>query len=145
MAKQVSVKDAAALMQQGWRYLDVRSVPEFEAGHPEGALNVPLLHAEGGRMTPNRDFHAVIAANFVPGDKLLVGCKMSGRSAQAAALLEASGFTNVLHVRGGFSGERDPFGRLEAAGWSEAGLPTAEEAMAGHSYAELERKSRPSG
>lgn len=140
MAKQVSVTEAAALMTSGWRYLDVRSVPEFEAGHPQGAVNIPLLHAQGGRMTPNPDFAAVVAANFPPDSQLLIGCKMGGRSAQAAALLEASGYTNVANVAGGFSGARDPFGRVQAPGWKDAGLPTSEGAPPGAAYAELAAK-----
>jgi rhodanese-related sulfurtransferase len=144
MAKQVSVLAAADLMRQGWRYLDVRSVPEFEAGHPEGATNVPLAHLQGGRMVPNPDFQAVIAANFPADAKLLIGCKMGGRSAQAAALLEAAGFAEIIQVRGGYVGERDPFGRLEAQGWVDAGLPIAKLAAPADSYAELLRK-RPAG
>jgi rhodanese-related sulfurtransferase len=140
MAKQVSVSEAAGLMKAGWRYLDVRSIPEFEAGHPAGAANVPLLHNQGGRFVPNPDFHAVMAANFAPGDQLLVGCKTAGRSAQAAAQLEASGFTNVALVRGGYVGERDPFGRIEAPGWLGSGLPVAQQAAPGCSYAELATK-----
>lgn len=139
MAKQVSVTAAAGLMSEGWRYLDVRSVPEFEAGHPAGAVNVPLAHAQaqGGRLVPNPDFTQIIAAHFAPDDPLLVGCKMGGRAAQAAALLEASGFTQVIQVRGGFVGERDPFGRVEAQGWVDAGLPVAKQALPGRSYADL--------
>jgi rhodanese-related sulfurtransferase len=140
MAKQVSVTAAAGLMQEGWRYLDVRSIPEFEAGHPEGAVNVPLLHAQAGRLVPNPDFHAVMAANFGPEDRLLIGCKTSGRSAQAAALLQASGFANVMHVRGGYLGERDPFGRSLAQGWVDAGLPTSLQAQPGHGYGDLALK-----
>jgi rhodanese-related sulfurtransferase len=142
MAKQVTVADAATLMAQGWRYLDVRSVPEFEAGHPAGALNVPLLHAQDGRMVSNPDFFAVVAAHFAPADQVLVGCKMGGRSAQAAALLEASGYTSVANVVGGFSGARDLYGRVNAPGWKDAGLPVATGAPPGTSYAELEQKKR---
>ncbi|HEY0708016.1 MAG TPA: rhodanese-like domain-containing protein [Polyangia bacterium] len=137
MAKQVSVTQAAALMKEGWRYLDVRSVPEFEAGHPAGALNVPLLHLHQGRMVPNHEFAEVMQRCFAPDDKLLVGCKMAGRSAQAAAILEASGFANIAYVRGGFLGERDAFGRLEVPGWLETGLPTATGSPEGRGYEAL--------
>lgn len=137
MAKQVSVHDAAELMKQGWRYLDVRSIPEYDAGHPAGASNVPLLHQQAGRMVPNPDFDAVVASSYPREEKLLVGCKMSGRSAQAVARLEAAGFTNVIHVRGGFFGERDPFGKVDAAGWQDAGLPVSQDPTPGHSYQEL--------
>ncbi|HEY0711327.1 MAG TPA: rhodanese-like domain-containing protein [Polyangia bacterium] len=143
MAKQVSVAEAAELMKAGWRYVDVRSVPEFEAGHPEGAFNVPLLHLNQGRMLPNRDFLTVTERCFAREDKLLIGCKMAGRSAQAAALLEASGFTDIAFVRGGFLGERDAFGRLEVPGWLEAGLPTSGGAPEGRSYAALVQGESP--
>ena len=139
MARQVSVTDAAELMKQGWRYLDVRSVPEFEQGHPAGAANVPLLHAQdGGRMVSNPDFEAVMTANFPRDQKLLVGCKTAGRSAQATAILEALGYREVILVRGGYTGERDMYGRATAPGWAAAGLPTATADSEGTSYAALQ-------
>jgi rhodanese-related sulfurtransferase len=137
MAKRVSPPEAASLLEAGYRYVDVRSIPEYEQGHPRGALNVPLLHAQSGRMAPNPDFAAVMQANFAKDDKLLIGCKMGGRSAQAAALLEAAGYTNVVDVRGGFSGERDMYGRVAVPGWAESGLPVATAPDPGASYAEL--------
>jgi rhodanese-related sulfurtransferase len=140
MAKQVSPSEAAELISKGWRYLDVRSIPEFEQGHPEGAANVPLLHSQAGRMTPNPEFQKVIETNFSRDEKLVVGCKMSGRSAQAVAVLEAAGYTNVAHMRGGFSGERDMFGRVSAPGWAESGLPVSTQAAVGASYSELAKK-----
>ena len=140
MAKQVTVQEAAELMKQGYRYLDVRSVPEFEAGHPEGALNIPLLNAQGGRMVPNPDFQTVVQGNLARDEKLLVGCKMGGRSSQAAAILEAVGYSNVSNVRGGYSGERDMYGKVTAAGWSDSGLPTATTATPGATYSELQAK-----
>ena len=140
MPKQVTVAEAAEMMKEGWKYVDVRSVPEFQAGHPEGAVNVPLLHAQSGRMIPNPDFQPVMQGNFTREDKLLVGCKMGGRAAQAAAILEAAGFTSIVQVRGGFSGERDNFGKVSAPGWSDSGLPVAKQASAGASYDELATK-----
>jgi hypothetical protein len=65
---------------------------------------------------------------------------MGGRSAQAAALLEASGYPNVANVAGGFSGARDLYGRVHEQGWKDAGLPVATGAPAGASYAELAAK-----
>lgn len=137
MPKQVTVTEAAQLMKEGWKYVDVRSVPEFEDGHPEGALNVPLLNAQSGRMVPNPDFQPVMQGNFAKDDQLLVGCKMGGRAAQASAILEAAGYTNIVHVRGGFSGERDNFGKVSAPGWVDSGLPVAKQATPGATYAEL--------
>jgi len=140
MAKRVSPPEAAELLNQGWRYVDVRSIPEFDEGHPQGAANVPLLHMRGGRMAPNPDFQRVMAANYPKDSQLVIGCKSGGRSAQAAALLEAAGYTSVVDMRGGFGGERDSFGRVTTAGWAEAGLPV-EKTTPGGSYAELEKKT----
>jgi rhodanese-related sulfurtransferase len=138
--KQVTVQEAAELMKQGYKYLDVRSVPEFDNGHPEGALNVPLLNSQGGRMVPNPDFQAVVQGNLAKDDKLLVGCKMGGRSSQAAAILEAAGYTNISNVVGGYSGARDMYGKVTATGWADAGLPTSQTATPGATYSELSGK-----
>jgi rhodanese-related sulfurtransferase len=140
MAKRISATEAAQLLEQGWRYLDVRSIPEFEAGHPAGAANIPLLHAHAGRMMPNRDFQQVVEANFPRDAKLVVGCKSGGRSAQAAALLEAAGYTSLVDVAGGFHGQRDMLGRVAAPGWVDVGLPVETVTQPGNSYADLEKK-----
>jgi rhodanese-related sulfurtransferase len=140
MAKRVTPPEAAELLKQGWRYLDVRSIPEFEDGHPTGAANIPLLHLQAGRMVPNPDFQRVVEANFEKGAPLVIGCKSGGRSAQAAALLEAAGYTQVVDMRGGFGGERDGMGRTAVAGWAEAGLPVDKAATPGNSYADLDKK-----
>jgi rhodanese-related sulfurtransferase len=139
MAKRVSPPEAAELLKQGWHYVDVRSIPEFDEGHPQGAANVPLLHMRGGRMAPNPDFQRVMQANFAKDSQLVIGCKSGGRSAQAAAILEAAGYTSVVDMRGGFGGERDAYGRVSVPGWAEAGLPV-EKVTPGQSYAELEKK-----
>ncbi len=140
MPKRIAPPEAAALLNQGWRYLDVRSIPEFEQAHPEGAANIPLLHAREGRMVPNPDFQKVVEVNFAKDDKLVVGCKSGGRSLQAATLMESLGYSNLVDMRGGFSGERDGLGRVACAGWAESGLPVAAKAAPGNSYAELEEK-----
>jgi len=140
MVKRVLPAEAAGLMTEGWTYLDVRSIPEFDQGHPAGAANVPLLHAQGGRMMPNPDFQRVVEANFPKDTRLVIGCKSGGRSMQAAALLGAAGYTSVVDMRGGFGGERDGMGRVSCAGWAESALPTAMKADAGKSYAELSGK-----
>jgi len=137
MARRVTPDEAARLQAEGWTYLDVRSEPEFRQGHPAGAANVPLLHAAAGRMTPNPDFARVVRATFAPEAPLIVGCKSGGRSLQAAALLGALGYPNLVDVRGGFSGEFDALGRVTVVGWQAAGLPVATAADSGRSYPEL--------
>jgi rhodanese-related sulfurtransferase len=140
MAKRVSPPEAAELLGQGWQYLDVRSIPEFEEGHPAGAANIPLLHLQNGRMAPNPDFQRVVEASYPRDTKLVVGCKTGGRSAQAAALLEAAGYTSLVDMRGGMAGERDALGRTTVPGWAAAGLPVEQTAAPGRSYADLAKK-----
>jgi rhodanese-related sulfurtransferase len=142
MVKRVTPIEADALLKEGWTYLDVRSIPEFEGGHPAGAANVPLLHMLGGRMAPNAAFQSVVEGNFAKDARIVVGCKVGGRSAQAAALLEAAGYTSVVDMRGGFHGERDNFGRVAVAGWAESGLPVETNAPSEKTYAELEKLSK---
>jgi rhodanese-related sulfurtransferase len=140
MVKRVTPPEAAALLAEGWSYLDVRSIPEFEGGHPTGAANVPLLHLENGRMAPNPDFQRVVSANFAKDANIVVGCKAGGRSLQAAGLLEAAGYTSVIDMRGGFHGEHDAMGRVACAGWAESKLPVETSAPAEKTYAALAAK-----
>jgi rhodanese-related sulfurtransferase len=140
MVKRVTPPEAAELLRSGWTYLDVRSIPEFEEGHPTGAANVPLLHFQGGRMSPNADFQKVVTANFPPDTKLVVGCKAGGRSLQAASLLEAAGYTSVVDMRGGFHGEHDGLGRVTCAGWAASELPVETTAPPEKTYSALSKK-----
>jgi rhodanese-related sulfurtransferase len=142
MSKRVTPPEAAELLAAGWTYLDVRSVPEFERGHPTGAANIPLLNLEGGHMVPNPSFRAVVEASFPHETKLVVGCQSGGRSQQAVGLLASLGYQDLVDVRGGFGGERDGFGRMTVPGWPAAGLPVATQAGPGRAYADLEKKSR---
>jgi rhodanese-related sulfurtransferase len=104
-------------------YLDVRTPEEFAAGHPAGAINVPVLFFRGGSSTPNPDFVTHVQRLVPPATPLLVGCQAGGRSQRGADLLLAAGYTDVSNVRGGFGGARDETGRTVIPGWREAGLP----------------------
>ena len=142
--KNVDVRIAYQLQNEGdHAYVDVRSVPEYENGHPAGARNVPLLHLnpQSGSMQPNPDFVAVIRANFEPGAKLLIGCQMGGRSTQAGQVLLAAGYEDVTNVLGGYGGARDRVtGQPVNEGWVDAGLPTEQETPTGRGYDELREK-----
>lgn len=142
--KQVGVKDAHTLQtDEGYTYIDVRSTPEYDQGHPAGALNVPLLHFDPAtrQMQPNLDFLAVVKATQAADAKLLIGCQMGGRSARAAEMLVAAGYTDVSNVLGGFGGARDQFtGQVVNEGWAQAGLPVESAAPPGGSYDELRSK-----
>jgi rhodanese-related sulfurtransferase len=113
-------------------YLDVRSVAEFEAGHPQGAYNIPVMFFDAARRpVPNTDFAAVVAATFGAEVTLLVGCQSGVRSQHAAELLAAHGYLDVANVIGGFGGS--PMAR----GWRDSGLPVETGSPQGRSYAEL--------
>ena len=143
--KQVDVRQAHELQSSdGYTYVDVRSVPEYDKGHPAGAHNVPLLHvdAASGRMAPNPDFLRVMQASYPTDAKLLIGCQVGGRSSQAAQILAAAGYTDLSNVAGGFGGARDPAtGQLHAQGWIQAALPVETDATPEGSYAELQQKA----
>lgn len=114
-------------------HIDVRSVPEFEAGHAPAAFNIPLMHMGPGGMTPNPSFAAEVQARFPPGTPLMLSCKAGGRSARAAALLEQLGYSDLSDQTGGWSGGNgDP-------GWVAAGGPQAKEALPGRAYAALKQ------
>jgi rhodanese-related sulfurtransferase len=126
--RRVTPQQARDLMGQGYVYVDVRSIPEFERGHPEGAYNVPLLHMGPSGMAPNPDFAAVMEGAFPKDAKLIVGCKMGGRSAQAAQILEGRGYQDIADQMAGFDGQPGN------PGWAPSGLPVATSAAAGHAY-----------
>ncbi|MDQ3169441.1 MAG: rhodanese-like domain-containing protein, partial [Acidobacteriota bacterium] len=120
----VSVTEAHQKQGEGYTYVDVRSTREFDSGHPEGAVNVPLLeHDDSGQMTQNPDFVRVLKASFAPDAKLLLGCQAGMRSLKASQMLETFGFTDVTNVRGGWGGARDQSGAVLEPGWLTADLP----------------------
>lgn len=142
--KDVSPQEAHDLMESDpdYIYLDVRSIPEFDAGHPPKAINIPLLHfAPGAGMTPNPDFVAVVEANVAKDAKLLVGCKSGGRSAQACQILGQMGYSDATNVRGGFVGAADNMGRVVEPGWSMLNLPVSTDLDEDSSYESLAAKA----
>ena len=139
--KRITPDEAATLLGQGWIYVDVRSVPEFEQGHPEGAYNVPFLHRAAHGMVPNPDFVSVMEAAFPKDAKLVMGCRTGGRSLKAAEALVARGYQNIIDMRGGLAGELDAANRITCEGWQARGLPVSRTAQSGRTYNDL--KPRP--
>ena len=78
--KRISPEEANAKLGEGYTYVDVRTVEEFEAGHPAGALNVPIAFAGRAGMVENPDFVAVMAALFAKDANIVVGCKPAGEA-----------------------------------------------------------------
>ncbi len=123
----------------GYVYIDVRSMPEYEAAHPADSLNIPIMHKEAMGMVPNNDFVRTVEKHFTHNAKLLLGCQMGGRSQRAAEALVAAGFTDVSNVMGGFGGARDQSGQVIEKGWAELGLPIEIGAGEGTDYLSLSK------
>jgi len=143
--KEVSAKEAFELMEKdpNYIYLDVRSIPEFEKGHPIRALNIPLLHFNPGMgMMPNDDFVKVVEASVPKNAKVLVGCQMGGRSAQACQIMSQLGYSDVANVRGGYGGAMDYSGRISEPGWSTLQLPTCKTCDDESQYSNLAAKAK---
>jgi rhodanese-related sulfurtransferase len=145
--RRVSPQEAYALLtDEGFVYLDVRTVPEFESGHPAGAYNVPWVEPSEHGTTRNAAFVSQVRARFAPETPLVVGCASGVRSLEAAELLAGAGFSRVVEQRAGMAGVRDPFGRLKERGWRDEGLPVSHEALPGRGHrALLERMNSAEG
>lgn len=138
--RSVTPEEAAQLLGEGYVYVDVRSEPEFEAGHVPGALNVPISHQGAAGLTPNPEFLAVMQQAFGKGEKLVVGCKAGGRSKKATDQLAQAGFTELSDMSAGWDGSRDAFGRA-VPGWSKLGLPVEAGKPAGQGYTDVKQRT----
>ena len=59
-----------------------------------------------------------------PSHPVLLLCRSGQRTLDAAAALEAAGFTQVINIVHGFEGDLDDkFHRSSLNGWRHAGLP----------------------
>ena len=131
-------EEAVRLMkEEGYIYIDVRSIPEFEAGHPDPAVNIPLLHADmnTGQMIENEDFMEVVQAHYPTDTKFIMGCRSGQRSAHAAMMLEQGGYETVVNMAYGFAGDQ-----MGNPGWQGLDLPSSVENGEGVSYESLSRK-----
>jgi len=87
----ISVEEVFEIITSGGDYiiLDVRTPEEFDQGHLEGVVHIPVDELEG-------------RLGELPQDKpIIVYCKSGGRSSTAADLLIENGFTQVYNMSGG--------------------------------------------
>ena len=141
--KQLTPQQASDLMQQDAKvvYLDVRTVPEFSAGHAQRGINIPaFFFQQPGQPTPNADFVKVVEANIAKDATIVVGCQAGGRSQRAAEMLDKAGYSNVSNMMGGFGGGQDQTGKA-IAGWRDAGLSVTTDNGEGISYSSLTVKA----
>ena len=77
------------LMKKGAVIIDVRSKREFESGHIDGAINIPV-----DELISNLN-------QLKDKNKTIVACCASGiRSASATTILKANGYTQVFNGGG---------------------------------------------
>ena len=67
--------------------IDVRTVGEFQAGHIDGALNIPVDQIEQG---------VAGIKGIKPDSKILLYCRSGRRSSHAAVILGSRGFRQVV-------------------------------------------------
>ncbi len=104
--------------------IDVRDPERYEAGHLEGAVNVPSGESAGDAHDPSY-VAAIEAAGAGPGDRIILVCGQGNRSARTAdALRNEHGFDNVASIIGG------------AKLWSDLGYPVEGEIAIGDEEAE---------
>ncbi len=125
--------------EEGWICLDVRCVEEFEAGHPAGALNIPLglLDPTGRGLQANPEFLEAVKQRFPTDARLVLSCAAGVRSMHACQALEAEGYTELVNMHGGFGGAGDMMGGISQPGWQALDLPVDSGAPAGRSWEEL--------
>jgi rhodanese-related sulfurtransferase len=143
--KEVTPQQAYDVLQTdpGAVYIDVRTEREFAAGHPQGAVNIPVAFPDPGRgMIMNADFVRVVEDHFPKEKKIIVGCQAGPRSNAAAGLLQQAGYQEISNMVGGFGGMRDSLGNVVAPGWSSLGLPVSQDNGDGVSYQSLSAKAR---
>ena len=115
---------AKAEIDGGAVLIDVRDPERYDAGHLEGAINVPS--GESARDAHDAAYvDAIEKAGAGPDDRIILVCGQGNRSARAAdALQNEHHFKNVASIIGG--------SKL----WSELGYPVEGEIAIGDEEAE---------
>lgn len=100
VSRDVSVREAASLRDEGALILDVREPEEWNAGHIPGATLIPLGQLESRVDELPRD------------QQIVVVCRSGNRSQTGRDILLSAGFENVTSMSGGMND------------WTSLGLPT---------------------
>ncbi len=85
---QISAKDALAHLKDGALVIDVRSAGEYNSGHLQSAINIPLdeIQATLPRRVPD------------PNQVLLLHCQSGMRSGLAKQKLKGMGYANAFNL-----------------------------------------------
>jgi len=101
MIPTVTVADVPHPLPEGLTVLDVREPVEWQHGHIEGAVHIPLSTLP-------------VRVGELPAAQTLVVCKVGGRSAQAVMWLQQQG-VDAVNLQGGM------------IDWADAGRPMVSE------------------
>ena len=89
---EISYEELNKMTKEKQVYLiDVRSSQEFEEGHLDGAINIPVYNIENeiNKIVKNK-------SNIV-----ILYCSSGTRSKRAKSILEKMGYTNVYNLKDG--------------------------------------------
>ncbi len=86
---QIAPAKARDLVKSGARLVDVRSPAEFQSGHIEGAVNIPL-----------QTLSSKVSSLGAKDRPVIVYCASGTRSAMARSALKGQGFTQVFNLGG---------------------------------------------
>lgn len=107
-------------------FVDVRMEVEYlYVGHPPGVVHVPWYEYPDMQAHPQRFVDQVRREAGGRSDlPVLLICRSGKRTVDAAHVLEAAGFTDVINVLHGFEGDLDEhFHRGRRNGWRFDALP----------------------
>ncbi len=93
------MEEIEKIIEKGALVIDVRTPAEFEEGHIQGSLNIPLNEIDGAVEWLQKDVPAVLV------------CASGSRSAVAVQILKANGFEKVYN-----GGGWNSLGNIKAGG-----------------------------
>ncbi|MCW3987688.1 MAG: rhodanese-like domain-containing protein [Candidatus Bathyarchaeota archaeon] len=98
----VTVEEAKSLVESNVSLIivDVRTREEYDSGHIEGAILIPVSELEGRIIELSKE------------EELLIYCRTGNRSSNSVNILKANGYTKIFHMNDGI------------IAWIQAGYPT---------------------
>ena len=98
----ITVEEAKSLVESNVSLIivDVRTREEYDSGHIEGAILIPVSELEGRINELSKE------------EELLIYCRTGNRSSNSVNILKANGYTKIFHMNDGI------------IAWIQAGYPT---------------------
>lgn len=90
---QLNYKEVLDMVKQSQnvKLIDVRSIQEYEEGHLDGAICIPLYELQGKITNKVQDKDSII----------ILYCASGVRSLKGKKVLESLGYKNVYNLKGG--------------------------------------------